>query len=90
MNELLNYLNTEYEMIVFDTPPLEYIPDALVLNSKIKNLLLVVRWGKTRLNRLADRLVDLTDSRDDVRGIIINASKEMSSKDSYSYSYYHY
>jgi succinoglycan biosynthesis transport protein ExoP len=90
MRSLLDILEREYEVILFDTPPIEYIPDALVLNSMIHNLLLIVRWGKTRLNRMSEKISELTDIKSDIRGIIINASEEESEQDQYSYSYYHY
>jgi succinoglycan biosynthesis transport protein ExoP len=90
MRSLLELLEREYELILFDTPPIEYIPDALVLNSMIHNLILVVRWGKTRLNKMNEKISELTDIKNDIRGIIINASQEKSEQDQYSYSYYHY
>ena len=90
MKKLLENLQEEFEVIIFDTPPIEYIPDALVLDIIINNLILVVRYGRTHLNKLSDKILELTNIRGDFRGVIINASQDKSEKDQYSYSYYHY
>ena len=90
MKQLLENLQEEFEVIIFDTPPIEYIPDALVLDIIINNLIFVVRYGRTHLNKLSDKILELTNIRGDFRGVIINASQDKSEKDQYSYSYYHY
>jgi len=90
MRRLLEKFEREFEVILFDTPPIEYIPDALVLNMLVKNVILVVRYGRTRLGKIANKMTELTNIKNDFSGVVINASQERLMNEQYSYSYYHY
>jgi len=90
MQQLLELLKKKFSIIVIDTPPIELIPDAMVLNSIVHNILLVVRYGKTNLNKVIDKMTEYSNIKEDFKGVIINASKEAEKEKYKSYSYYHY
>ncbi len=90
MREVYDILKNNFDTILLDTPPIEIIPDALVLNNLVHNLLLVVRYGKTNLNKLANKVKEFDQVKKDFKGVILNASEEILAKDQYSYSYYQY
>jgi len=90
MVKTLEYLESEFDVILFDTPPVEFVPDGLVLNSLVHNILFVVRYGKTRMSKVREKIFELSHQKSDFCGFIINASQEVSESDRYSYSYYHY
>jgi len=90
MEKLLSLLKEKFSVVIIDTPPIEFIADALVLNSYIHNILVVVRYGKTNLNKISDKIEEYANIKDDFMGVIINASAEAEKEKYQSYSYYHY
>ncbi len=90
MQDLLNLLKKQYTNIIIDTPPFSIIPDAVVLNNFIHSMLLVVRFGKTNLNKLTQKLEEYESIKSDFKGVVLNATDEVVDKDHYAYSYYHY
>lgn len=90
IERLINHLVQQFHHIIIDTPPIDFIPDALVLNKVINNILIIVRYGVTDINRLKKRLNEYQSTRKNFNGIVINAAKSVSSKKYYNYSYYKY
>lgn len=90
MKEVIDLLRTEFGAVVVDTPPIEFIPDALVLNNFIHNIIFVVRYGKTHLDRIAEKIKEFSLTKADLMGVVINASEIMVEKKYDAYSYYHY
>jgi succinoglycan biosynthesis transport protein ExoP len=90
MKHFLEIVEKKFGVVLIDTPPIKFTPDAFVVNSLVHNILLVVRYGKTNLNKLAEKTKEFMGIKDDFVGVVLNASKEISKADRYSYSYYHY
>ncbi len=90
MQQLLELLQKKFSTIIMDTPPIEFIADAFVLNSLVHNMLFVVRYGKTNLNKVSDKIAEYSNVKEDFKGVIINASPEAEKEKYQSYSYYHY
>lgn len=91
MKSLYQLMSREFGALIFDSPPLEFIPDALVLNNFVHNIILVVRYGKTNLNRMQRKLIEYSNILEkDLAGVVINASSQIIEKKYSSYSYYHY
>ena len=90
MKDLIKILKDEFSVIIIDSPPLEFAPDALVLKSIVNHMILLTRYAKTNLNRLSDVLKNFDVVKKDVIGVLINASPEVREKKYYTYSYYHY
>jgi len=90
MRQVISALEQKYGVIILDTPPIEFIPDTLIINSFVHNILLVARYGKTNINRLSEKVSGFSNISEDFVGVVINASSDPEEKDDYSYSYYHY
>lgn len=90
MSQLYKFIQKNYDIVIFDTPPFKFISDAFVLNDLVHKMIIVSRYGKTPLKELNDYLMDFSHLREDFKGVIINASKSGVFKDRYHYSYYHY
>lgn len=90
MKQFVELVEKKFGIVIMDTAPISFTPDAFVVNSFIHKILLVVRYGKTNLNKLSDKTKEFESIKKDFVGVVINASKEISKKDHYSYSYYHY
>jgi tyrosine-protein kinase Etk/Wzc len=90
LEDLIKYLEKHFQYIIIDTPPLGYIPDALILNNIVKNLIIVTRYGKTDLAKLNKKLSEYPEIKSSIKGIILNDSPESTNKNYNSYSYYRY
>lgn len=89
--ELMNKLSVEYDYIIFDTPPIGVVADALLLKDLIAGFVVVVRERSTThgdLQKLLDS-VKLADSK--ILGLIevgCELSQRRSKKGYYYYQYY--
>ena len=90
MRDLLEIFKASFDMIILDTPPIEFIPDALALNTFVHNILLVAREGKTNVNVLKYKLSEFSNIGSDFKYVVLNASKEVDAHAYTSYSYYNY
>lgn len=87
MDQLVDTLKQQYDIVLFDSPPILPVTDALLLASKTKHLLWVVAAGKTRsdpLRRAREALAQL-DAK--ILGVVLN---RMSAGRGYGYYYYYY
>lgn len=88
MGRLIERMRSEYEVVIFDSPPLLPVTDAALLAAQADGALLVVRHGKTTKDQLStavDRLAQV-----DVKpvGIVLNAVPTSRSSLGYSYKQY--
>lgn len=89
--DLINRLTDEYDYIIFDTPPIGVVADALLLKDLIAGFVLVVRERSTThgdLQRLIDN-IKLADSK--VLGLLevgCSTNRKKSKKGYYYYQYY--
>jgi len=89
MEMVYNLLKEKFGILILDTAPLYFTPDAYILNSLVHNVLLVVKYGKTSLYKLQEKTKELVQMKNDIVGVVINGSREVKSHD-YYYSYYQY
>lgn len=90
MEFVYGFLKKKFPIIIFDTPPFEFIPDAFALNTFVHRIILVVKYGKTNINRIGDLISGYKEFRNDFVGVIVNASQEVKESKYYAYSYYKY
>lgn len=71
MDELLLRLRDEYELVIFDSPPLLAVSDAAVLSTRAGGALVVAAAGRSRRGRLRQALevLDRADAR--VLGLVL-------------------
>lgn len=94
MNELMEILNERFDFLVWDSPPLMSVTDALILSKIVDGTIVVARSGKTTYD-IVNRGLKLlggrrsADSDSNVLGLIINGF-DMKNDSQYYYQYYNY
>ena len=90
MSALINQLEQEWDMVLFDSPPIVAVTDASMISAEIDAIAMVVKAGQT--DRAAvDRALDtIKNIKAPLIGVILNgaSSETLSGKYSYYYSYY--
>ena len=91
MKDFINKVREEYEIILFDSPPLIAVTDAYVLLKHIDQFILVVRAGLAERGALDRVLVAINNSNFTISGVVMNAMTEKHSYGAgYYYNYYQY
>ncbi|MCC5616941.1 polysaccharide biosynthesis tyrosine autokinase [Nostoc sp. CHAB 5836] len=85
MATLISNFERDYDLVIFDTPPLSGIADAAVLSTLTDGILLVVRPGVVDLNSANSAKEFLTQSGQKVLGIVINGVNTKNEPNSYFY-----
>ena len=84
MRKLISNLEY-YDFIIFDTPPITRLSDAISLGRIIKDTLLVVRPGQTVKESIDWAVAELKTSETNFHGVIVNDCKV--SRDNFKYQY---
>jgi Mrp family chromosome partitioning ATPase len=84
MRDLMHSLETEFDHIVIDTPPVLSVTDAALLSALADSTILVIRTGVTSRAALrrAHDVLEHVDAR--IIGVILNAA-DFTTPDRYSY-----
>ncbi len=75
MQHLMNQLHTMFDLVLYDTPPLQSYPDANFLGLHADGLLIVVNIGKTRRSQVLKLFKKLQNARIPVLGVVANQAK---------------
>ncbi len=87
----LERLKSDYEMVLFDSPPVMAVTDAVVLSTLIDGVVLVVSSGQTHRDSLRYSTASLKNVGANLLGVVLNKIKRESLYGSYHYyHYYHY
>ncbi|NKE04696.1 polysaccharide biosynthesis tyrosine autokinase [Mesobacillus selenatarsenatis] len=84
MGQFLEDAKQEYDVILFDTPPVLAVTDAQILANKCDGALLVVYSGKTEMEEAAKSKELLTAAKGKLLGTVLN-HKKLQSSDYYYY-----
>ncbi|MDQ3225686.1 MAG: polysaccharide biosynthesis tyrosine autokinase [Chloroflexota bacterium] len=87
MRSLIEELRQQFDMIVFDTPPLTMVTDAAVLGTLADSTILVARAGATDKRALHHAAAQLYHLRVNVSGTIVNDFDSKQSGYGYEYGY---
>jgi capsular exopolysaccharide synthesis family protein len=92
MADLLRKLETEWDMILFDSPPLVAVTDATMVSKEIDQIVMVVKVGQTDKKAFDHTITSLRNVHAPLGGVILNAVTHKNSYGSYYYyyQYYHY
>lgn len=85
MEEFLKEASQEFDLILFDTPPVLAVTDAQILANKCDGTILVVNSGKTEMEAAAKAKEQLMAANAKLLGAVLNQKK---AKDSQYYYYY--
>jgi capsular exopolysaccharide synthesis family protein len=92
MSRLVDTLEQEWDMILFDSPPIVAVTDSSMISSEIDALIMVVKAGQTDRSAV-DRAMDtIANVKSPLIGAILNGAnpETLAGKYSYYYSYYNY
>lgn len=83
MEELLVELKHQYDLVVFDMPPVVAVTDAQIVSSKSDGTILVVRENVSKRDSLlkAKNLLELVDAN--ILGVVYNGSKNITDQGYY-------
>lgn len=93
METLINTLRNDYDLVVFDSPPVMAVTDSRVLSTLVDKTLFVVRWDFTPRKVIKTALRQISDAGNNVAGIVLQrVNLKQYSRYSYGESghYYHY
>ncbi|MEJ2697009.1 MAG: polysaccharide biosynthesis tyrosine autokinase [Candidatus Sulfobium sp.] len=85
--EMMGLLGREYDIVIWDSPPILTVVDSLILGKVLDGSIVVTRAGKTTYEVLGRSLKSLADLNANVFGVVINAFDLKKNK--YYYSRYH-
>ncbi|MEJ1157418.1 polysaccharide biosynthesis tyrosine autokinase [Prosthecomicrobium sp. N25] len=72
LKALMAALRADYDVIVFDTPPVLIVDDANWLSPMVDGILMVLRWGETREEALSDASRHLANAGGPIIGTVLN------------------
>ncbi len=87
---LLEYLSTQFDVILLDTPPIGVSVDAAIINKLFNGVLLVVKAGSTNVIAFKKRLKEFPNLQQSTIGMVLNQAELDSSMKRYKYYSYVY
>jgi tyrosine-protein kinase Etk/Wzc len=91
MEELTAKLKTEFDLILFDSPPVIAVTDAAILATKVDGVFFVISSGTANRDAILRAKVQLENVKAPVVGALLNnVDVEGTYGSSYYYYYYHY
>lgn len=89
MSHIIDALQNEADMVLFDTPPVLTVTDASILASQLDGCLLVVDTGRTRRNVFIQAADRLRQANSHLFGVVLNRL-QLERRGYYYYHYYDY
>ncbi|MDI7744026.1 CpsD/CapB family tyrosine-protein kinase [Lysinibacillus fusiformis] len=86
MDSLIEELSAQFDMIIFDAPPVLSVADAQILSNKCDGTVLVVNAGEAEKDGVLKAKEALTKSKANILGVIMN--NYAFERDHYYYHYY--
>jgi len=90
MRAFINFLKQQFDFILFDSPPILAVSDALVLGKQVDGLIMVVRAGQTPISALKQARNKIENHKINCLGVIINGVSLIEQDGYYARQYYHY
>lgn len=90
MKQCITALKNQFDVILFDSPPILAVTDAAVLSSEVDGVILVVKAGHTDRNAIIRSYEILRNIPNRILGALLNVVNVENVYGSYYYYYYHY
>jgi capsular exopolysaccharide synthesis family protein len=92
MSKLVDRLEKEYDIVLFDSPPIVAVTDASMISGELDAIALVVKAGQTERSAVDRALDTIKNVKAPLIGAILNGASQESlgGKYAYYYSYYNY
>jgi Mrp family chromosome partitioning ATPase len=78
MQHVMEELQSQFELVIYDTTILNGFPDARLLAAATNGLVLVTGLGKLKRSMLEETMENLKVSRTPVLGMVVNGDKNLS------------
>tara|TARA_Y100001970_G_C14243417_1_gene866362 strand:+ start:255 stop:2576 length:2322 start_codon:yes stop_codon:yes gene_type:complete len=89
MDKFIEIAKKEFDIILFDTPPMIAVTDAFIINKYVNKTLLVIRASVTQKGALERTLINMANMSNSIDGVIFNDVSETNTYGgSYYYNYY--
>ena len=89
MDSVIDILADKADIVIYDSPPIAVVSDAIILSAKLDGALVVVRLGVT-LKETTKRAKELLKtSRSKVLGVVVNEVMPRHGYGNYNYYYYY-
>lgn len=85
MRELIEHLKKEWDVILFDSPPISAVTDATAMAQIIDSMVLVVKAGNTHKESLYRTVSTLEKVQAPLAGVVLNGVSKSNSYDTYYY-----
>lgn len=89
MRDLLKKTQTDFDLVLIDSPPVLPVADAAVLSRFVDKVVFVVRWGGTPRRAVQDALHALREFDAEIAGAVFSRL-DMQQYASYGYGHYYY
>ena len=90
MSQLIKSLEKEWDIILFDSPPLVAVTDATMISKEIDKVIIVVKVGQTDKKAFEHTIQALRNVQSPLGGVVLNAVTHRNSYGSYYYYYQYY
>lgn len=87
---LIEHVREKYDYVIIDTPPINFLSDALLVAPRTDGVLMVVRDHETYHEEFRNALSSIEFSNIHLFGAILNCMKEADQKHKYGKYKYHY
>ncbi len=84
--DVLQQLRTEFQFIIFDTPPILPVADSIILSGLVDEVFMVIRAGKTPRELFHHAVENLDTAK--MRGVVLNDVDFQHSRYEHAYRYY--
>ncbi|MCG9700559.1 polysaccharide biosynthesis tyrosine autokinase [Vibrio natriegens] len=89
LKELVEWASQNYDLVIFDTPPVLAVTDPSIVGAFSGTTLMVARFGQNTAKEIDVARSRFQQSGIEVKGVIFNAIEKKASS-SYGYGYYNY
>ena len=89
LKELIDWASQNYDLVIFDTPPVLAVTDPSIVGAFAGTTLMVARFGENTAKEIDVARNRFQQSGIEVKGVIFNAIEKKASS-SYGYGYYNY
>jgi capsular exopolysaccharide synthesis family protein len=92
MSRLVDHLESDWDMVLFDSPPIVAVTDASMISAELDAIALIVKVGQTERSAVDHALATIRNVKAPLIGAILNGASQESlgGKYAYYYSYYNY
>ncbi len=90
MQELLKKLESEYDYVIIDAPPINLVSDALGIAPYTAGMMLITKFRSTKHDDIEKALQNLKLTSSKVLGIVLNRKEHQTAGYGYSYKRYGY